>query len=294
VIAAASFIAIFFLHINFPTIIISTIAIGFLIEKFSNHQNQSSSKKENIAVDESEYYIHKDTITDSKISFKGVGIKVLVFSILWVIPIAGLYAVSNDFRFWWQLTGFFTKAAFVTFGGAYAVLPYVAQYSVANLKWLNHAQMMDGLALGETTPGPLIMVLSFVGFIAGYNQFNHSLLHATVALLATTYYTFLPSFFFILTGAPLVERTHQSPVLKSVLKYITAAVVGVLANLCIILLIAVSYKAIEDHSFQNLHYINLAWVVISVVALQKFKVNMILWIGVSAMVGLVLFLLNIA
>lgn len=119
------------------------------------------------------------------------------------------FGLSADFTFWKTLSLFFSQAANVTFGGAYSVLPYVAQMSVEKFNWLTEFQMIDGLALGETTPGPLIMVLVFVGFMAGYNHFGSPLAMGSLALGVTTFYTFLPSFIFIFVGAPIIERTRE-------------------------------------------------------------------------------------
>ena len=130
---------------------------------------------------------------------------------------------------------FFTKAAFLTFGGAYAVLPYVFDASVEQFQWLSSQQMMDGLALGETTPGPLIMIVTFVGYLAGTQAELFGIAHpfwsGFLAALVATFFTFLPSFLFILAGAPLIEATHQNIRLQGPLNAISAAVVGVILNL---------------------------------------------------------------
>jgi chromate transporter len=129
--------------------------------------------------------------------------------------------------------GFFTQAALLTFGGAYAVLPFVTQAAVGHYNWLTAAQMMDGLALGESTPGPLIMVVAFVGFLGGHSQalFGHPFLGGIVAACVATWFTFLPSFVFILAGGPLVESTRHMPSLAGPLQGIMAAVVGVILHL---------------------------------------------------------------
>ena len=136
-----------------------------------------------------------------------------------------------------QMGWFFTKATLLTFGGAYAVLPYVYQGAVEHYHWLNATQMIDGLALGETTPGPLIMIVTFVGFLGGWNQLpfgaDAALMGAVVAALVVTYFTFLPSFLFILAGGPLVESTHGNLKFTAPLSAITAAVVGVILNLAV-------------------------------------------------------------
>src|SRR3954467_9996066 len=132
---------------------------------------------------------------------------------------------------------FFTKAALLTFGGAYAVLPYVYQGGLEQFGWLTATQMIDGLALGETTAGPLIMVVTFVGFVGGWVKEifgpHHLLAGATVAAVVVTYFTFLPSFVFIFLGAPLIETTHGNLKFTAPLTGITAAVVGVILNLAV-------------------------------------------------------------
>ncbi|PUE49473.1 chromate transporter [Limnohabitans sp. 2KL-1] len=153
----------------------------------------------------------------------------------------GIWALSLGLMAWLfgtdhtltQMGGFFTQAALLTFGGAYAVLPFVTQAAVAQYGWLTAAQMMDGLALGETTPGPLIMVVAFVGFLGGHSQalWGQPLLGGIVAACTVTWFTFLPSFVFILAGAPLVESTRHMPSLAGPLQAITAAVIGVIVHL---------------------------------------------------------------
>jgi chromate transporter len=132
---------------------------------------------------------------------------------------------------------FFTKAALLTFGGAYAVLPYVYQGAVEHHQWLDAAQMIDGLALGETTPGPLIMVVAFVGFVGGWTKAvlgsDALFLSGAAAATVVTFFTFLPSFFFILLGAPFIESTHGKLKFTAPLTGITAAVVGVIVNLAV-------------------------------------------------------------
>lgn len=150
--------------------------------------------------------------------------------------------------------------------------------------------MIDGLALGETTPGPLIMVLVFVGFMAGYNHFGSSLALGSAALGITTFYTFLPSFLFIFIGAPIIERTQENRKIKEILALVTAAVVGVILNLTLYLGKAVLFP--KEISLAYLNYTALAWIIISFVALNKLKINMIVWIGISALFGLLHYFLT--
>ena len=152
---------------------------------------------------------------------------------LWALSLGAIALVLGMGHTLTQMGGFFTQAALLTFGGAYAVLPFVTQAAVGQFGWLSAAQMMDGLALGETTPGPLIMVVAFVGFLGGHSQalFGHPLLGGVVAACVVTWFTFLPSFVFILAGGPVVETTRHMPSLALPLQAISAAVIGVIVHL---------------------------------------------------------------
>jgi chromate transporter len=178
---------------------------------------------------------------------------VLVGALLWLLPMAALVAWQG-----WQgtlatMATFFSKAALLTFGGAYAVLPYVYQGAVVEHGWLLGPQMIDGLALGETTPGPLIMVVAFVGFLGGWGQQvlgpDHLFLGAALAACMVTWFTFLPSFVFILAGGPLVESTHGKLHFTAPLTAITAAVVGVIASLALFFLRHVLFPEGLDAGF---------------------------------------------
>ena len=291
-IAIAAFICIFFLNIPFPIIIVGAIITAAITRQyFPSFFLINSNKSVQKEINENDYYINKHTV------IRNTGFIPLRFwaeagvaIILWIIPLVLFYTLFADFEFWKKLTLFFTQAAFVTFGGAYAVLPYVAQVSVEKLNWLTELQMIDGLALGETTPGPLIMVLVFVGFMAGYNHFGSSILMGSLGLLTTTFYTFLPCFFFIFAGGPIIERTQENKKLKEILSLVTAAVVGVVLNLTFYLGKAVIFP--EGFELAGLNYFSLAWVVISFFAMYRFKINMITWIGISAVFGLINFLVQ--
>lgn len=285
IIAASAFVAIYFLHIPFPIIIVASLFAGLIVYKFYNSQNKKDQQLEN-----EEMYFLK---TSSQIPFTDFTIKkfllqVFIFIIMWCIPISILFFTQNDAgNFWNTLVIFFTKAAFVTFGGAYAVLPYVAQVSVEQYHWLTELQMIDGLALGETTPGPLIMVLSFVGFMAGFSYTGGSIFIASIALLITVYYTFLPCFFFIFAGGPIMEKTQNNAGQKSVLKFVTAAVVGVILNLAVYFSKAVLFIGDSDN-IQLLHAIG---IIISIILLYRFKVNMLYLLLAGAGFGYIFYIL---
>ncbi len=283
-VAVAAFVAIYVGNVSFPLIILGAILMGIALH-YGWRTGDGAQKQavQKASADEQTYLIHSGTVVAHS-GFSAVRIlrQVGVAAVLWCLPLLLFVGLAPNADFWKKLCLFFTQAALVTFGGAYAVLPYVAQVSVQKFGWLSQLEMLDGLALGETTPGPLIIVLAFVGFMAGYHSFGGSLAAATLGLAATVYYTFLPSFLFIFVGAPLIERTHASPVVKAVLPFATAAVVGVILSLCLYL-----GQAVIAPNPPGVEWWSLAWVLISLAALQVFKVNLMAWIGVSVVAGLV-------
>jgi chromate transporter len=197
-----------------------------------------------------------------------------VVLLLWILPLSFFYFFVGDFHFWRGLVLFFTKTAFVTLGGSYTVIPYVAQVAVSKLHWLTEPQMMDGFALAETTPGPLIIVVAFVGFLAGYNHFHGSLWMGTLGLLVTTFYTFLPCFFFVFAGAPLVEQTQDKPMIRGVLKVITAVVVGAILDLTLFLGKAAIFPS-GVVGLKQLNAISLGGVMLMLLLLRRFKLKIV-------------------
>lgn len=279
--ALVAFTGIYFFHAPFPLLVLGAIAVAFALQRFlpemMNSKKSGNGEKQD---DDSSYYLNRYNATAAALNAKAVLLRTLPMAfLLWLLPLCTLLLWGGDAGFWKRLSIFFTQAAFVTFGGAYAVLPYVAQVSVEKFQWLSSAQMMDGLALGETTPGPLIMVLAFVGFMAAYHHFGFSLLAGSIGLLTTTWYTFLPGFIFILAGAPLIEQTRDNKKIVQVLSLVTAAVAGVMLNLAIYLGKAVIWPGKHD-------VFALLWVLTSFVALEKLKLNIILWLLISAVAGL--------
>jgi chromate transporter len=159
------------------------------------------------------------------------------------LPLLLLAIFAHDFPFWIRLSAFFTRTAFVTIGGSYTVIPYVAQVAVTKLSWLSHAEMLDGFALAETTPGPLIIVVGFVGFMAGFHHFHGSMVMGTIALLVTIFYTFLPCFLFVFLGAPWIAKSGESQLIQSILHLIPAAVVAAILQLTVFLAHGVLFPA---------------------------------------------------
>lgn len=281
-VAAGSFVAIFFFDVSFLLIILASIIVGVSIQSTRPQLLTARNASDKDDEHEHEFYLNKYSPAISRgLTIKAFAVKFVVALALGSLPLI-IFIVKDDAAFWLLLSGFFTKAALVTFGGAYAILPYVAQESVEKFNWLTELQMIDGLALGETTPGPLIMVLVFVGFMAGYHHGGASIADGTLGLLTTAFYTFLPSFLFIFTGAPFVERTKENEKLKIILSIITAAVVGVVLNLAIYLGKAVVFP----RGYASVDWFSFSWLIIAVIAMARFKVNMIVWIGVSALAGL--------
>lgn len=241
IVAICSFIAIFVFSIPFPAIILTAAALGYLgsriaPEKFhaaATHSFSTTIPSKQMA------FIDDNTPPPPHALFKTRRIlfHAAVGLSLWA---GGMLALATNGG--WQETltqmgWFFTKAALLTFGGAYAVLPYVYQGGVEQYAWLSGTQMIDGLALGETTPGPLIMIVAFVGFVGGWTKalFGPELLlwSGAVGAMVATFFTFLPSFLFILLGGPAVEATRHDIKFTAPLTTITAAVVGVIVNLAV-------------------------------------------------------------
>lgn len=230
--AALAFVAIFFFKVPFPAIILSAAAIGFLGEKYWRDKfvvlkGHGGKAAESVASDDAIAYVQPSLARAAKV--------VLVCGTLWWLPVLACgWWLGFDHLLVAQGT-FFSKAAMVTFGGAYAVLPYVSQQAVEHYGWLTAPQMLDGLGLAETTPGPLIMVLQFVGFQGGWNAPAplSPLAMATLGAFITTWTTFLPCFLWIFLGAPHVEQVRGNARFTAMLSAITAAVVGVVLNLAV-------------------------------------------------------------
>ena len=238
-IAAASFVAIFALQVPFPLIVLAAGLVGYFGGRYAPDRFKTGGGHGTAAKAFGPALIDDDTPTPAHALFSWARFRrVLVVCLgTWGVAIAALTALFGWDAVLTQMAWFFTKAALLTFGGAYAVLPYVYQGAVDHYQWLTAPQMIDGLALGETTPGPLIMVVSFVGFVGGWTRaiFGSDSLFLSGAVAATvvTFFTFLPSFFFILLGAPFIESTHGNLKFTAPLTAITAAVVGVIVNLAV-------------------------------------------------------------
>jgi len=257
VISILSFAAIYFLQIPFPLIIIGAAILGIIGSRF---KVQSSKPEEKIAADNNQR-------TNNKFYLLKV---VSTCFALWLLPFVFLILFGGFDNLLTKTYLFFSQAAFVTFGGAYAVLAYVNQ-AVVSAGWITAAQSVDGLALAETTPGPLIMVLQFVGFMTGWNNpaFANQTFSAVISGLLATYATFLPSFLFIFAGAPYIERLRHNQKLNSALSGVTAAVVGVILNLALMFGWAVVLPDLQVEFFA------LGLAILSFIALYFFKVDVL-------------------
>ncbi len=289
-IAAASFIAIFAFDTPFPAIVLAAGLIGHVGARrwpqvFALGGGHGSAKASDgpALIDD-----HTPTPPHARFSRSHLA-KVLAAGLgLWLLAMAALVAANGLQGTLTQMGWFFTKAALLTFGGAYAVLPYVYQGAVETHQWLSGPQMIDGLALGETTPGPLIMVVAFVGFVGGWLRqvLGPDALFLGGALAATvvTFFTFLPSFVFILAGGPVVEATHGKLGFTAPLSAITAAVVGVILNLAMFF----AYHVLWPQGFGGrFDWLSAVITVAAAVALFRFKVGVLPLLGACAVVGLI-------
>jgi chromate transporter len=272
--AAAAFIAIFAFDAPFPAIVLAAGIVGYLGGRL--FPGIFSSRNENKKINEyGPALIDDDTPTPAHalFSWAKLGAYVGVGFALWALAIGALAAAGGWDGTLAQMGLFFSQAALLTFGGAYAVLPYVYQGAVEHYGWLTGPQMIDGLALGETTPGPLIMVVAFVGYVGA----------GTAGALVATFFTFLPSFVFIFAGAPFVETTHGNLKFSAPLTGITAAVVGVIVNLALFFAWHVLWPAGSGGRFEWFSaFIGAA----AFVALFRFKAGVMPVIGACALAGL--------
>ena len=293
--SAAAFAAIFVFKAPFPAIVLAAGIIGYLGGRFypGIFSSQNASHK-----DQGTYgpaLIDDDTPTPAHalFSWAKLGAYLTVGFVLWAGVMAALAAAFSWEGTLTQMGWFFTKAALLTFGGAYAVLPYVYQGAVEHYQWLSAQQMIDGLALGETTPGPLIMIVAFVAFVGAWTQAvfgGDALFWAGAAgAVVATFFTFLPSFIFIFAGAPFVETTHGQLRFTAPLTGITAAVVGVIVNLALFFAWHVLWPEGSGGRFE---WISACIGAAAFVALFRFKTGIMPVIGACALAGLAVTLLR--
>ncbi len=296
-ISVAAFVAIYALELPFPLIVIGAGLIGALGGRFAPRVFAMGGGHGAAKKGYGPALIDDDTPTPPHALYRLS--RVVAYALgglaLWVAMMGALVAAYGWESTLAQMGWFFTKAALLTFGGAYAVLPYVYQGAVDHYQWLTATQMIDGLALGETTPGPLIMVVAFVGFVGGWGAElfgpGNLLLAGAAAATIVTCFTFLPSFVFILVGGPLVETTHGDLKFTAPLTGITAAVVGVIVSLALFFAGHVFWPEGMQGRFD---WICAAGSVAALLAAVRYKVGLIPLIGVAAGAGMVLRLTGLA
>jgi chromate transporter len=282
--SVASFVAIYFLSVPFPAVVAAAAVLGVLLQRlvpgaFRARGHGSSLEEEGAAVDEAPSNGRPSMLRNLRL----LG----TFLVLWAVPVGVLWIWRGGEDVLVREALFFTGAAFVTFGGAYAVLSYISDVAVNQYGWLTADQMVQGLALAESTPGPLIMVTQYVGFIGAWNDPGpfSPLLYGTLGALITTYSTFLPCFLFIFLLAPYIELLANNRRLRAALVGVTAAVVGVIANLAVFFATKVLFP--DGISPGGLDVFALVVAVISFAVLQRFKAPIYLMVPAGALAGMV-------
>jgi chromate transporter len=294
-IAVASFVAIAVLHVPFPWVVLGAALAGVAGARFAPRQfGGAGGHAEAASRVHAPALIDDDTPSPAHARFsrKRLAAVVLAGALLWLLPM-GLLVVAHGWNSTLaQMAWFFSKAAMLTFGGAYAVLPYVYQGAVEQHQWLTGAQMIDGLALGETTPGPLIMVVTFVGFVGGWTRQvlgpDAVFTGAALAAVVVTWFTFLPSFLFILAGGPVVESTHGRLQFTAPLTAVTAAVVGVIATLALFFIGHIAKGADVPATVGGVDVAALGLMLLAAVALFRLKLGVIPVIAACGLAGLLL------
>ncbi len=286
--AALSFVGIFFFHIGFPWIVLSAGILGAIGGKVAPAKfkggggHGASTKVYGPAL------IDDDTPTPAhaKFSWGKLALKLVVFVLVWLVA---MFVIGGQETLG-HMGAFFTKAAFLTIGGAYAVLPYVYQGGVEHFGWLSGSQMMDGLALGETTPGPLIMVVTWVGYLGGVSKevLGNPIAAGLAGAAVATFFTLMPSFLFILAGGPMVEATRNELRYTAPLTGIAASVVGVILNLAMFFAWHAFWpQATAVAPFSGkFEWFSLVVAIAAFIALWKYKADIMKVIGVCAALGL--------
>jgi len=302
--AVIAFVAIFFFAVPFPIIIIAAGVIGFVGARsgrpeFTGAEHRGAGKSAAV-----ESLLGEDVPDHARPDIARALRVGLLWLSLWLVPVAALLIALGPASTFSQIALFFSKMAMVTFGGAYAVLAYVAQQAVEHYHWLKPQEMLDGLGMAETTPGPLIMVLQFVGFMAAFREPGSlaPMLAGTLGGLLATWVTFTPCFLWIFLGAPFVEKLRGNKALNAALSAITAAVVGVILNLAIWFAIhTVFHETVPVRLFPlsfdaprlaSVDAFALALSVAAAVAIFRFKVGMIPTLAACCGAGVILYLIG--
>ncbi len=304
--AAIAFVGIFFFNVPFPIIVFGAGIIGFAaasmgVAAFKTDAGHGAGKNEAAVVDD---MLGEGIPEHARPTVARALAVSAIWLALWLVPVIALLAALGSANVFSQIAVFFSKMAVVTFGGAYAVLAYVAQQAVENYGWLKPGEMLDGLGMAETTPGPLIMVLQFVGFMAAFREPGSlaPMLAGTLGGLLATWVTFTPCFLWIFLGAPFIEKLRGNTALNAALSAITAAVVGVILNLAIWFAIhTVFHETVPVRLFPlsfdaprlaSVDAFALALSVAAAVAIFRFKVGMIPTLAACCVAGVVLYLVG--
>ncbi|WP_395014990.1 chromate efflux transporter [Dongia sp.] len=300
--AAAAFFAIFFLHVPFPIIILAAGVIGFVgtkagMKAFVVGGGHSKVGDKQVADADS---LLGESVPEHARPNLAWSLKIgAVFLLLWLVPVAALLLLAGPGDVFSQISVFFSKMAVVTFGGAYAVLAYVAQQAVGTYGWLRPGEMLDGLGMAETTPGPLIMVTQFVGFMGAFRAPGglNPLLAGTLGGLLTTWVTFTPCFLWIFVGAPFVEALRSNKALSAALATITAAVVGVILNLAVWFALHVLFGEVRGVAalgttldvpvLSSVKLPSLVLTLGAMLAVFRYKVGMLKVLAVCSAIGLI-------
>ena len=305
--AAIAFVGIFFFNVPFPIIVFSAAIIGFVaglmgLAEFEANAGHAADKGKPAVVDD---MLGEGIPEHTRPTVARALAVSAIWLALWLIPVIALLVTLGRGNVFSEIAVFFSKMAVVTFGGAYAVLAYVAQQAVENYGWLKPGEMLDGLGMAETTPGPLIMVLQFVGFMAAYRDPGSlaPIMAGTLSGLLATWVTFIPCFLWIFLGAPFVETLRGNKALNAALSAITAAVVGVVLNLAIWFAIhSVFRETVPVHAFPlsfdaprlaSVDWLALALTIAAAVAIFRFKIGMIATLAACCGTGIALFLLGV-
>ena len=305
--AAIAFVGIFFFNVPFPIIVFSAAIIGFVaglmgLAEFEANAGHAADKGKPAVVDD---MLGEGIPEHTRPTVARALAVSAIWLALWLIPVIALLVTLGRGNVFSEIAVFFSKMAVVTFGGAYAVLAYVAQQAVENYGWLKPGEMLDGLGMAETTPGPLIMVLQFVGFMGAYRDPGSlaPMMAGTLSGLLATWVTFIPCFLWIFLGAPFVETLRGNKALNAALSAITAAVVGVVLNLAIWFAIhSVFRETVPVHAFPlsfdaprlaSVDWLALALTIAAAVAIFRFKIGMIATLAACCGTGIALFLLGV-
>ena len=298
--AAAAFLALFLYDVPFPVVILAAGLIGYVggragVPAFLAGGGHGKVGDRQVA--DADSLLGEETPAHARPNLRWSLSIAAVFLALWLVPIAALYVGLGGENVFTKIAIFFSQMAIVTFGGAYAVLAYVAQQAVENYHWVTAGEMLDGLGMAETTPGPLIMVTQFVGFLAAWREPGalHPLLAATLGGLLTTWVTFTPCFLWIFFGAPFVEALRANKALGAALGAITAAVVGVILNLAVWFALHVLFAelvpvrwlgaAVDVPVLRSVDVPTLVLAIAAAVAIFRFKVGMMPVLLASALAG---------